>query len=331
MEQYRNRPKHLCSLENDELIQVCTQWIQWLIDSGGRKWVLSVPAKPNSDPDLVLTELVERFKEMQEPVSAPSVPALSENEYIDLSDLSEEDKKKMVTGFAQTVSKETMKLFYSLGLKTHIQCSVVNEPTDELFEFLFRKLPAPEAGQTAGVQWVCAFDDFPVQKIVVAKSEFKGKLLAGTASSATGEGIVFSWQDGQVIFQNGDVRLKDLFWLDESRSSLSTAKKQELQELHEWKEAAIRSFQSLSEYVSNIKEEQDPEHGFRIGIMSRIMNGMTESLPKNQETAIAFAIWTADNSYSVSMQSGMWYRNLDDKNPLTGAQLYALFLQSQTK
>lgn len=218
MEQYRNRPKHLCSLENDELIQVCTQWIQRLIDSGGREWSLNIPARPNSDPDLVLTELVERFKEMLEPVSAPSVPTLSENEYIDLSDLSEEDKKEMVTGFAQTVSKETMKLFYSLGLKTHIQCSVVNEPTDELFEFLFRKLPAPEAGQIAGVQWVKASERLPAPfKVVACKYTPKSpdprrdtELHWGYVSK---DGIWdMKWQHDQVE------------WLDESGSSLSTAK-----------------------------------------------------------------------------------------------------------
>lgn len=54
--------QHDCTLTDQELIVVCEEWIQKLIDSGGKEWCMFVPARPNKDPDLLFSELVERFK-----------------------------------------------------------------------------------------------------------------------------------------------------------------------------------------------------------------------------------------------------------------------------
>lgn len=51
-----------CTLTDAELVEKCTEWVQKLIDTGGRDWCLPVPANPNKDVDLVLCELIQRFK-----------------------------------------------------------------------------------------------------------------------------------------------------------------------------------------------------------------------------------------------------------------------------
>jgi len=51
-----------CTLTDQELIEKTTELVQQLIDTGGKSWVLNIPARPNSDPDLIFTELNYRFK-----------------------------------------------------------------------------------------------------------------------------------------------------------------------------------------------------------------------------------------------------------------------------
>lgn len=55
-----------CTLTDQELIEKTTELIQQLIDTGGKLWVLNIPARPNSDPDLIFTELNFRFKNLVE-------------------------------------------------------------------------------------------------------------------------------------------------------------------------------------------------------------------------------------------------------------------------
>lgn len=57
-----------CTLSDAELTEKAKELIQELIDSGGRSWVLNIPARPNSDPDLIFTELNERFKKSHEAI-----------------------------------------------------------------------------------------------------------------------------------------------------------------------------------------------------------------------------------------------------------------------
>jgi hypothetical protein len=51
-----------CTLSNEELIKKGQEWIQRLIDSGGRDWAIRVPAEPNHDPDLIFSELCNRLQ-----------------------------------------------------------------------------------------------------------------------------------------------------------------------------------------------------------------------------------------------------------------------------
>lgn len=56
-----------CTLTDLELIASAKDWIQRLINSGGRDWCLPVPANPNKDVDLILSEVVHRFEKISKP------------------------------------------------------------------------------------------------------------------------------------------------------------------------------------------------------------------------------------------------------------------------
>lgn len=58
----QNRSVHHCTLTNSELIVKAECWIDDLIKSGGKAFTMQVPARPNADTDLILSETVERFK-----------------------------------------------------------------------------------------------------------------------------------------------------------------------------------------------------------------------------------------------------------------------------
>lgn len=53
-----------CTLTDAELLEKCREWITKLCDTGGRAWVMHVPACENEDPDLLFGELTWRFKKL---------------------------------------------------------------------------------------------------------------------------------------------------------------------------------------------------------------------------------------------------------------------------
>src|SRR5688572_3269383 len=53
-----------CTLSNEELIKKGKEWIQKLIDTGGKDWSLRIPAEPNHDPDLIFSELCKRLSSL---------------------------------------------------------------------------------------------------------------------------------------------------------------------------------------------------------------------------------------------------------------------------
>lgn len=53
--------KEYCTLTDQELILKAEEWIKTLINTGGRAWSLPVPAQPNKDVDLILSEVIQRF------------------------------------------------------------------------------------------------------------------------------------------------------------------------------------------------------------------------------------------------------------------------------
>jgi hypothetical protein len=228
MEQYRDRPKHHCSLENNELIEICTEWIQKLIDSGGKAWVMNVPARPNSDPDLVFTELVERLKKTEEPVSVPSVAEIEPKEMAEYA-------TKMIDthDFIKDQPSPNMRaLAYRQGFLDALQY---------------------KSRQIAGVQWVKASDNLP-QEGKQVKLRIDGKLCFS-------EEAFGYWKSEELAFMvNGKRYPPTLYfieWLDESGSSLSEQKSyHQLElELEDWKEECLMLRQKVhGDSLSTAKE-----------------------------------------------------------------------------
>lgn len=52
-----------CTLNDTELIDKVQEWVSRLCKSGGSDWRLHVPVSFNTDPDMLITELCNRFKE----------------------------------------------------------------------------------------------------------------------------------------------------------------------------------------------------------------------------------------------------------------------------
>ena len=57
----------------------------------------------------------------------------------DFSKESEETKQKVIDYLATAIGSVAMKTFYSLGLKTHISFTIVNDTNGDEFEFNFTK------------------------------------------------------------------------------------------------------------------------------------------------------------------------------------------------
>jgi len=51
------------TLSDIELIEAVNLWVSKLNKTGGSAWKLSVPVNFNEDPDMLITELVNRYKE----------------------------------------------------------------------------------------------------------------------------------------------------------------------------------------------------------------------------------------------------------------------------
>lgn len=60
---------------------------------------------------------------------------LGENEYIDLSGVSEKDKEDFLADFNEKIGKEILKVFLSLGLKSHINSTFICNNETYLFSF----------------------------------------------------------------------------------------------------------------------------------------------------------------------------------------------------
>lgn len=53
--------KFKCMLTDKELIDKCNEWVHILAESGGKRWSLQVPVNFNEDPDMLFTELANRY------------------------------------------------------------------------------------------------------------------------------------------------------------------------------------------------------------------------------------------------------------------------------
>jgi hypothetical protein len=51
-----------CTLTDDELINKLHWWVKKLAETGGEAWTLRVPVDFNNDPDVLICEIVDRYK-----------------------------------------------------------------------------------------------------------------------------------------------------------------------------------------------------------------------------------------------------------------------------
>lgn len=65
---------------------------------------------------------------------------LDDNQYINLSELSENTKKEFLQEFVKISGHHFLKIFLSLGLKTHIETMIIHEETGDEFILSFKKV-----------------------------------------------------------------------------------------------------------------------------------------------------------------------------------------------
>ena len=53
-----------CNLSDEELIDKATKLISKLCETGGRAWGMRVPVDFENDSDIILSEVVQRFKDL---------------------------------------------------------------------------------------------------------------------------------------------------------------------------------------------------------------------------------------------------------------------------
>jgi len=52
------------NMTNAELADKVEYWLEELLKSGGKAWRLCVPPQETHDPDIILTEVVERLRKL---------------------------------------------------------------------------------------------------------------------------------------------------------------------------------------------------------------------------------------------------------------------------
>lgn len=55
--------KDKCTLNDKELLEKVSEWVSSLSKTGGKSWSLHVPVDFNNDPDMVISELCQRYSE----------------------------------------------------------------------------------------------------------------------------------------------------------------------------------------------------------------------------------------------------------------------------
>jgi hypothetical protein len=93
-------------------------------------------------------EIIEIVNKMQA-TQPPSNTAVEEETVPDLSAATDQEKADFINGLIKIASREILKVFVMLGLKSHIETTVVNEATGDAFLFSFRKKGAASTPQGA--------------------------------------------------------------------------------------------------------------------------------------------------------------------------------------
>lgn len=81
-----------------------------------------------------------------------------------LTDLSEDDKRSTIDQFVRMTAKYTLQMFIMLGLKTHIEARIVNEPTKEEFIFSFKKVTEKSVDQSGIREELIKFRDYLISE-----------------------------------------------------------------------------------------------------------------------------------------------------------------------
>ena len=110
-------------MKDKKIIDLLKSAYRWGVDNGSNR------SEKNFN-DFLQTSLIRELLEAQ--------PEDVKTEVNVLSDLSEDDKKSTIDQFVRITAKATLELFLMLGLKTHIECMVKNEPTNQEFIFSFK-------------------------------------------------------------------------------------------------------------------------------------------------------------------------------------------------
>ena len=63
-----------CRLTNEELIRKVRMWVDELCRTGGKGWSLQVPVNMERDPDILISELCNRFDGVLAPYNLEPVP-----------------------------------------------------------------------------------------------------------------------------------------------------------------------------------------------------------------------------------------------------------------
>lgn len=55
-----------CTLSDKELLEKVAEWVSSLAKTGGKSWSLRVPVDFNNDPDMLISELCQRYTDAKE-------------------------------------------------------------------------------------------------------------------------------------------------------------------------------------------------------------------------------------------------------------------------
>ena len=50
-------------LANEYLIKRGKEWVESLIETGGKSWCLKIPVDIKNDPDVIFSEIIKRFEQ----------------------------------------------------------------------------------------------------------------------------------------------------------------------------------------------------------------------------------------------------------------------------
>lgn len=169
-----------CTLSDQELIRRVDEWNGKLCRTKGGAWCLSVPSRPDVDPDMLIAELCKRFERMVEDEQArKEAQAMAEMEYV----WREEGEKE------QFQQQEVLNI-----IKSKVSEEFFNEVIEELKEsghtYNFMIMDKPKGDLLDDTEYDC------IKKIYVNQTTnggYTGDEFAGTVSIEMSENEYFQF------------------------------------------------------------------------------------------------------------------------------------------